>query len=144
MLTDLTILIVEDEVLLALDLALALEDRGALVMGPAATVAEGLAMAEQGGISAAILDANLLDRDITPLALHLIDRGIPFVIHTGTGLPADLARTHPDLTVVMKPALPETVLRALAGEMSRRSGAGLSGVETMRLDVPGQGEDRPS
>jgi DNA-binding response OmpR family regulator len=146
-LTDLAILIAEDEVLLALDLAAALEDRGAHVIGPVLTVAEGLAMAERGGIAAAILDANLLDRDITPLALRLIDQGVPFVIHTGTGLPEDLARAHPELKVVMKPALPETVLRALDMEMSKRRGelAGpeLSPQETMRLDVPGQDAGRP-
>jgi DNA-binding NtrC family response regulator len=134
MLADLTILIAEDQVVLALDLAAALEDEGVLVVGPVETVADGLVLAEQGDIAAAILDANLFDRDITPLALRLIDRGIPFVIYTGTGLPADLASVYPDLPVVMKPALPKTVLDALETAM-----AGQRTAQNMpRLELPRQ------
>jgi DNA-binding NarL/FixJ family response regulator len=132
MLADLTILIAEDQIPLALDLAAVLEDDGVLVVGPAETVAEGLVLAEQGDIAAAILDANLLDRDITPLALRLIDRGIPFVIYTGTGLPADLASVYPDLPVVMKPALPETVVDALQAAIA---GQGVA-VDVMPLELP--------
>ncbi|WP_404710568.1 response regulator [Sphingomonas sp. MMS24-J13] len=140
-LTGLAILIAEDQVLLALDLAAAVEEQGGVVIGPVANVAEALVLAETGPIAAAILDANLLDRDVTPLALHLIERGIPLVIHTGTGLPDALARAHPDLAVVMKPVPPELVLEALDREIARKAGGGsFIEAQTIRLDMPGPGD----
>jgi len=114
MLTGITILIVEDEALVACDLAMAVEALEGIVIGPAATVAEALALVADVPPAAAIVDANLLDRDVTPLALALIEREIPFVIHTGTGLPAELKAVHPDLPVVMKPMPSDTVLEKLA------------------------------
>lgn len=144
MLTGLSILIAEDEALIALSLSDAVEEQGGHIVGPVATVAEGLALAGHVMVTAAILDANLLDRDITPLALRLIEQHIPFVIHTGTGLPEDLVRAHPDLAVVMKPVPPSVVLQALDLEIARVTG-GLTIIpaETMRLDVAGPGEGMP-
>ncbi len=113
MLKGRTILIVEDEPLVAFDLADLVEDQGGVVAGPVPTVAEGLSLADSSAASAAILDANLEDCDVTQLALALIEKGTPFVIYTGTGLPDALARTHPDLPVVMKPAQTRRVIEAL-------------------------------
>jgi DNA-binding NtrC family response regulator len=118
MLNGLPILIVEDEPMVALDLALAVEDIEGKPIGPVATVAEALALIDAQVVAAAILDANLLDRDVTPLALALVERSVPFVIHTGTGLPDDLAKSHPDLPVVMKPARATVVLAALLQQVS--------------------------
>jgi len=129
MLDGLAILIVEDEQLLAMDLAFAVEDRGGVVVGPVASVAEGIAIlaARQTGCGAqdgppmlaAVLDANLIDRDVTPLALRLIECGIPFVIHSAIGLPEALAASHPDLPLVRKPARPAVVLGALDAAIAR-------------------------
>jgi len=69
-------------------------------------------------VAAAILDANLLDRDVTPLALELIDKAVPFIIHTGTGLPDALAAQFPHLPVVMKPTRSTQVLAALLQQVS--------------------------
>jgi DNA-binding NtrC family response regulator len=108
-----TILIVEDEPLVAFDLADLVEDQGGVVVGPVPTVREGLSLADTSEAAGAILDANLEDSDVTQLALSLIEKGTPFVIYTGTGLPDALARLHPDLPVVMKPAQSRVVLEAL-------------------------------
>ncbi|ODP38097.1 hypothetical protein BFL28_15755 [Sphingomonas turrisvirgatae] len=106
-------LIVEDEPLVALDLADLVEHQGGNVVGPVHTVREGLALADSNDAAGAILDANLEDSDVTQLALALIEKGTPFVIYTGTGLPDAPARLHPDLPVVMKPAQTRVVLDAL-------------------------------
>lgn len=107
------VLIVEDECMIAIGLAFAAEDAGAFVVGPVATVAAALELLETIKIDAAILDANLLDRDITPVALRLIDDAVPFVIHSAIGLPADLAAVFPDIPQITKPARPKTVVRRL-------------------------------
>jgi DNA-binding response OmpR family regulator len=119
MLKGRTILIVEDEPLVAFDLADLVEDQGGLVAGPVPTVAEGLTLADERAPAAAILDANLEDCDVTQLALTLIAKGTPFVIYTGTGLPDALARLHPDLPVVMKPAQTRLVIEALDRRLAR-------------------------
>lgn len=120
MLKGRTILIVEDEPLVAFDLADLVEDEGGLVAGPVPTVAEGLSLADERQPAAAILDANLEDTDITQLALALIEKGTPFVIYTGTGLPEALTRLHPDLPVVMKPAQTRLVIQALDRRIEMR------------------------
>ena len=69
-------------------------------------------------IGAAILDGNLLDRDVTPVALALVDVFIPFVIHSGMGVPIELAKRHPNIPIVFKPAQSGTVLAALMRELA--------------------------
>lgn len=113
------ILIVEDEPLIAMDLADAVTEMEGQVIGPLATVREALAMLDRGHIAAAILDAKLLDRDITPVAMRLAQAGIPFVIYSGTGLPVELAATWPDLPTLMKPAPVESVVLRLQVEMDK-------------------------
>jgi DNA-binding response OmpR family regulator len=53
------IFIAEDEPYIALDLALAVEDADGLVVGPAASVEEALALLAAGPVDRAILDVNL-------------------------------------------------------------------------------------
>ncbi len=113
------ILIVEDEALIALDLACAVEDHDGEVIGPVASVAEALALLEMVPVAGAVLDANLRDGVVTPLARRLLDRGVPFVIHTGTGLPADLVETPVVLPVVMKPASARHVVGLLMMKLVR-------------------------
>jgi DNA-binding response OmpR family regulator len=113
MLAGMQILIVEDETMVALGLAAAVEDLDGRVVGPVATVADALLLLAEKPVAAAVLDANLIDRDVTPLALALLEKAVPFVVHSGTGLPDDLAAAHPNLMVVMKPASPNIVLANL-------------------------------
>ena len=78
------VLIVEDAVLLALELETGLAEAGAQVIGPAYELEEALALLDQP-IDAAVLDANLNGRAVTPVAEALLKRGIPFVFATGYG-----------------------------------------------------------
>jgi DNA-binding NtrC family response regulator len=97
------ILIVEDETLIALDMADCVEAAGGRVVGPVATVAGALTLLEAIPVDAAILDANLADRDVTPVALLLTARKIPTIIYSGTGLPDELAARHPSIPLMFKP-----------------------------------------
>ena len=85
------VLVVEDQAIIALDLQAALEDAGAHVIGPAATVGKALDLLP-ASVHAAILDANLPDGDVTPVAEELIERGVPFLINTGAAVPLQLRR----------------------------------------------------
>ena len=123
MLDQRSVLILEDNAFVALDLSMAVEDSNGIVIGPAGSVAEALALIDAQEISAAVLDCQLSDRDVTPVALLLIDRGVPFVIHSGTGLPPQLRQAHPDLPVLSKPLQPRSVIAALVDRI-RTLGSG--------------------
>lgn len=105
MLNHALILVAEDEPFIALDVALAVEDAGGEVAGPAASVREALALIEALPIVAAILDVNLADGDISPVAERLIEAGIPIILQTGIGLPPRLVARFPDLPVHIKPCV---------------------------------------
>lgn len=111
-LTARRILVVEDEALVAMLVEDALLDAGALVIGPAATVAEALALLEHETPDAAVLDLNLAGETSTPVADALALRGIPFVVATGygaDGLPAG----HITVPVLAKPYDPDDLTAAL-------------------------------
>jgi len=77
-----TILIVEDEALIALDIADTLTQRGARVI-VTASVKTALEHVETGGISAAIVDRHLRDGLCTPVCKQLNELAIPFIMHSG-------------------------------------------------------------
>jgi DNA-binding NtrC family response regulator len=118
MLKGYPILIVEDDVVIAGTLADAVQEWEGCPIGPVPTIAQALALLQTETIAAAIVDANLADSNVTPLALALIEKKIPFVVYTGAGLPAELAKLHPELPVVRKPAPPTKVLAVLLHHVS--------------------------
>lgn len=78
------ILVIEDDYIIASDLAYALEDRGAQVVGPAGSVHEALALiAGDNRLDAAVLDVNLGAERSFPIVDTLLDRGVPVILTTG-------------------------------------------------------------
>ena len=67
---------VEDQAIIALDLESAVEESNGQVIGPASTVREALKLLHTNEVDAAILDANLPDGDVTPVAEQLIVVGL--------------------------------------------------------------------
>jgi DNA-binding LytR/AlgR family response regulator len=78
-------LVVEDEYLIATDLAASLEMLGIEVVGPAGSVNEALRLLERDGhhLDGAVLDINLRNDRVYPVADVLRSRGVPFVFTTG-------------------------------------------------------------
>ncbi|MBC7985691.1 MAG: response regulator [Sphingomonadaceae bacterium] len=79
------ILVVEDEPLIAMMVEDMLHDFGAIVIGPAASVAEALALIEEAVLDAALLDVNLRGERSDAVADALEARGVPFALATGYG-----------------------------------------------------------
>lgn len=77
-----TVLVVEDELLSAMELERLIEEAGGHVCGPTGRLAEALALAE-GKIDAAVLDARLDGDSSAPLAARLRQRKIPFLLASG-------------------------------------------------------------
>lgn len=79
------VLVVEDEPLIALQIAQTLERMDCQVVGPAATVGEALELINAGGFDLALLDVDLSGSRSFPLADLLEDQGRPFAFLTGFG-----------------------------------------------------------
>jgi two-component sensor histidine kinase/DNA-binding response OmpR family regulator len=77
------VLLVEDEALVAMMIQECLGDFGYQVVGPIATATEAAVRAEDGNFEAAVLDINLGDGAVYPIADMLAARGVPFVFVTG-------------------------------------------------------------
>src|SRR3954467_1172576 len=92
------ILIVEDQAIIALDLESAVEEANGQVIGPASTVRKALKLLHTNKVDGAILDANLPDDDVTPVAEALVEGNVPLVINTGVAVPLQLRR-YPGLLV---------------------------------------------
>ncbi|WP_407528053.1 response regulator [Methylobacterium oryzisoli] len=83
-LQGLCLLIVEDDWHIASDLAETLEGAGARVIGPVGSVKGALALiAAQARLDGAVLDINLADELVYPVADALAARRVPFVFATG-------------------------------------------------------------
>ena len=82
-----TVLVVEDEFLVALDLAMVLERGGWHVLGPAATTAEALRLLQDEQPAVALLDVALKEGGVTPVAEALRARNVPFVVQSAYGRP---------------------------------------------------------
>jgi CheY-like chemotaxis protein len=79
-----SILVVEDDYMIASDLARALEDLGASIIGPVGSVADAMSvLAGDTSLNAAVLDVNLAGDKVYPVATELRRRGIAFAFATG-------------------------------------------------------------
>ncbi|MFO1060348.1 MAG: response regulator [Dongiaceae bacterium] len=80
------ILVVEDELLIALDLAAMIGELGHEVVGPVARVAQAIGLAKRERLDAAILDVQLRGGERSyPVADWLISHGVPVVFCTAYG-----------------------------------------------------------
>ncbi|MBP0495658.1 PAS domain S-box protein [Roseomonas indoligenes] len=116
-LAGLRVLVVEDEALVAVEVADALAAAGCRIIGPAGTLEDGLAAARgAGAIDAAVLDMKLGGHPVLPLADELAARGVPIVFTTGYGEPPP---GHREAVVLTKPVRPEDLVRAVQQLVAR-------------------------
>lgn len=73
------VLVVEDEAIVAIDIADQLTEAGFLVVGPAPSVAKALKLIKDVGCDIAVLDVNLRDETAEPVARELRSRRTPFL-----------------------------------------------------------------
>lgn len=97
------ILIVEDSVIVGMALESLCDSLGWEMVGPARSVAEGLAMAGSGGIDAALLDVSLGSEMAWDIAALLQARGTPFVFATGHDLTGRLPAEFAAIPILRKP-----------------------------------------
>jgi|HubBroStandDraft_2_1064218.scaffolds.fasta_scaffold146236_3 CheY-like chemotaxis protein len=82
---QLRVLLVEDEIMIALLLEEMLAELDFEVVGPVARLDRAVEMAQWQALDVALLDVNLNGREIYPVAEALAAREVPFVFVTGYG-----------------------------------------------------------
>ncbi len=100
--SGLRVLLVEDEMMVALLVESMLIDLGHEVIGPVGRLDRAVAMAEREIIDFAIIDVNINGGKAYPVAAALSARGIPFIFATGYGR-AGLAAPFQDRPALQKP-----------------------------------------
>jgi CheY-like chemotaxis protein len=108
-------LVVEDDYLIASDLASWLESKGAHVLGPAASVDDALVLLRTASLpDAAVLDINLGDERVFPVADALEAADVPFVFLSGYDA-REIPEFYRRAPCCSKPVDRSRLLRALAG-----------------------------
>jgi DNA-binding response OmpR family regulator len=108
-----SVLIVEDDALLAMAIGLCVEEAGYDVAGKARSVDAALSMLAEEKVDAALLDINLRGELVFPVANALAERGVPFVFVTAYGSTL-IPDRHRDRPVVLKPYYDAALCAALA------------------------------
>ena len=114
------VLVVEDEFLIGLQLQITLEDAGAEVCGPFATVREALDLIARQPLSVALLDIRIGKETIGPVAEELARRDVPFAFYTGQLLTDPIRVRWPDSSIICKPAQAEAIVATLVDLIEAR------------------------
>jgi CheY-like chemotaxis protein len=112
-LDGLSVLLVEDSLIIALDAEDILRRLGAHDVFTDGNAAGAIAAIDADAPDMAILDINLGSGNSFPIADHLADKGIPFMFATGYGERGDLPERHRECIVMQKPYTLQMMARAL-------------------------------
>lgn len=77
------ILVIEDDLFIAMDLEYMVGECGCVPVGPVSNVEAGLLAVRQNNLDGAVLDVNLGDERVWPVADLLHEHGVPFILATG-------------------------------------------------------------
>jgi DNA-binding response OmpR family regulator len=110
-LANLNVLVVEDEPIVAVEVADQLKRAGATVVGPCSTVCRALATLDESKVDVAIVDYVLADENSGSLQVALEKKGVPFLVLTG--YPRVLVRRSQRPRVLSKPVAPEVLASTL-------------------------------
>lgn len=122
LLSDMHILVLEDEFLIAMDVELLCRDRGARDV----TIVQELPQPETGTLefNAAILDIMIGGQSTLPFAKRLQEQCIPFIFASGYSDSEEILAAFPGIALVSKPYSGDDLIEALAGACGRFDSSG--------------------
>ena len=118
-LTGLRVLVVEDEMMVAMLMEDMLADLGCIVVGPISRLDEAMESVSELELDCAVLDVNLGDQSVFPLADLLRERGLPYAFATGYG-DAGLRPVDKGAPVLQKPFREADLARVLVDLKQKR------------------------
>jgi len=110
-----SVLLLEDEALIAVALQDDLEEAGYEVAGPFVTCTDALSWLEVHRPDLAVLDTVLKDGPCKEVALRLTSLGVPFLVYSGLVEDMNALPELASATWIEKPATAQALLQALAG-----------------------------
>jgi PAS domain S-box-containing protein len=111
-LSGVRVLVIEDEPLVAMDIASRLSEAGCEVIGPAGTLEKAKSFIESAELDAALVDANLAGDPVDELAAALTRRKVPFAFVTGYGREA-LPQGFREAAMIGKPFTEKALLTTI-------------------------------
>ncbi|PHP67400.1 hypothetical protein CSC94_10215 [Zhengella mangrovi] len=105
-------MLVEDEMLIAMDLQFTLEEAGYQVEGPFASLDTAM-KADLASVDIAILDVQLQAETVFPLADRLAGNKIPFIFHSGHFDKYEAMDRYPHCGLIAKPSTPNEIIRTI-------------------------------
>jgi len=114
-----TVLVAEDEFLIAMDVMDELDAAGFQTIGPFDEIGRALEFCRTRVPDCAILDVRLRDGESFPLADWLAERQVPVVFHSAHASGDELAARYPLARVCPKPS-PSAALAQTVAELVRR------------------------
>jgi DNA-binding response OmpR family regulator len=119
-LSGVTMLLVEDDLLLAMDIEDTLAGMGAVVVDVCHTLDEAMALADVSDFAVAVLDFSLGSDSVAPFARRLARRNVPFILHTGMSRSEPSLMEWRDSIIVEKPASRQTLVTAIRSVLERQ------------------------
>ena len=116
------VLVVEDEIINALDLSETVQDLGYQLEGPFEGKEAAIEAIEEGMPDLAILDVFTADGEVYPLADKLVEAGVPIVFHSGHVTPAEVRALYPDAVACAKPCPPDRLIDAMQEAVGKTGG----------------------
>lgn len=109
-----SVLVVEDEFLIAMDVKMILEENGHTVLGPAASVESALNLLKDARPDVALLDLNLRGQLVFPVAERLRSLDVPLILTSAYGsIDFEGSEVVADAENIGKPVCEYRLLQAL-------------------------------
>ncbi len=114
------VMLCEDEFIVALDMQMMLEDFGYDVDGPFPSLRSAFNALDGNLPDVALLDVNLRDGEVYPLADQLADLGVRLVFHSGHVNDDEIVSRYPDAECCQKPTSSRSLRAALGRQVEAR------------------------
>ncbi len=110
---QLRVLVAEDEFIIGCDLCRTVEEAGYLVEGPFEDLSSTMLAYQKHKPDLAILDVQLEDGIVYPLAEQMMAENVPVIFHSGEMTPDEVARRFPSALALAKPCPPAEVIDSI-------------------------------
>ena len=109
----LRVLVAEDELIVGYDLCDTVAEAGYIVEGPFDDLSSAMLAYQKQKPDVAILDVQLGDGIVYPLAEQMMAENVPVIFHSGQLTPEEVARRFPKAQALSKPCPPAEVIHSV-------------------------------
>ena len=110
---QLRVLVAEDELIVGYDLCDTVAEAGYVVEGPYDDLSSAMLAYQKNKPDIAILDVQLGDGIVYPLAEQMMAEDVPVIFHSGQLSPAEVAERFPGAQALAKPCPPADVIDSI-------------------------------